>query len=499
MSRPSFRPRPLDIQQKLPIVRDPKEVSFDDANATRAVHHSHVALDKDNDQVQLIGNEKNASIPVPEDKTVDSYFTDVKPTFARNSSYYRFTGNNKLSKDYVEYDLDDSDDEWLQKYNTGQTRLPAEKFEAMLFKLEVACSYATEKRFQEEAAAAADRGVTLTLTERTALVASISNLQREQAFSALRLISTRQTVIQAVYEYWVDKRCRKGKPLLRRFQIPPPVSDTNPYNVFRPREKIHRPQTRRKRENDSTAYKKMAEVRKNIGSGLVLLDQIIKRERRKRDLINTEIELQSLQIKMKHEPRGAQDAHEAETLVTRPKPRERLLGATASTSTPKARDGASGPGPAAVQPSSERPPGMPTGIRKHKLNKKRRRDVRDPTRPPAPAYQPPPPLPELDMLFAHDLQMDDLSQFCIPSFVDRKRCRARVGRGGRIIFDRWDSLELLSGEIAEPLSNGDDGQTLKVENPAYGSEGVQSAPKEAQDVAMAEEKPVLDVPATEVN
>ncbi len=44
----------------------------------------------------------------------------------------------------------------------------------------------------------------------------------------------------AVYEYWLDKRKRLGKPALRRLQPPPAVTDPNPFNVFRPREKLHR-------------------------------------------------------------------------------------------------------------------------------------------------------------------------------------------------------------------------------------------------------------------
>ncbi|CAM6027810.1 unnamed protein product [Sphagnum balticum] len=32
------------------------------------------------------------------------------------------------------------------------------------------------------------------------------------------------------------------KPFLHHLQPPPPVNDTNPFNVFRPREKAHRPQ-----------------------------------------------------------------------------------------------------------------------------------------------------------------------------------------------------------------------------------------------------------------
>jgi len=73
---------------------------------------------------------------------------------------------------------------------------------------------------------------------------------------------------------------------MRPYQMPPPVTDTNPYNVFRPREKISRPQTRRKRENDHAAYQKMAEIRRNMAAGLFILEAVAKRERRKRDLVN---------------------------------------------------------------------------------------------------------------------------------------------------------------------------------------------------------------------
>ncbi|KAI3781795.1 hypothetical protein L2E82_11821 [Cichorium intybus] len=44
-------------------------------------------------------------------------------------------------------------------------------------------------------------------------------------------------------------RERWQKPVLRRLRPPPPVNDTNPYNIFRPREKAHRLHTRRVRRN----------------------------------------------------------------------------------------------------------------------------------------------------------------------------------------------------------------------------------------------------------
>ncbi|KAL6964535.1 hypothetical protein U1Q18_035587 [Sarracenia purpurea var. burkii] len=54
------------------------------------------------------------------------------------------------------------------------------------------------------------------------------------------------------------------KPILRRLQPPPPVNDTNPYNVFRPREKAHRLHTRR--------------VRRNLDQAKTLLEALIKHE-----------------------------------------------------------------------------------------------------------------------------------------------------------------------------------------------------------------------------
>lgn len=46
---------------------------------------------------------------------------------------------------YVEYDLDNDDEDWLEKYNQGQTRLQSVKLERMLWKLDVACGEATDR------------------------------------------------------------------------------------------------------------------------------------------------------------------------------------------------------------------------------------------------------------------------------------------------------------------------------------------------------------------
>jgi enhancer of polycomb-like protein len=40
--------------------------------------------------------------------------------------------------------LDNEDEDWLEKYNDGQNRLPAEKLEVMMWKLEMVCGEANE-------------------------------------------------------------------------------------------------------------------------------------------------------------------------------------------------------------------------------------------------------------------------------------------------------------------------------------------------------------------
>lgn len=50
-TRTSFRPRPLDLQKQLPIVRDLKDLDSTDGLVSREITHNHEALDKENEEV----------------------------------------------------------------------------------------------------------------------------------------------------------------------------------------------------------------------------------------------------------------------------------------------------------------------------------------------------------------------------------------------------------------------------------------------------------------
>ncbi|KAL5972287.1 hypothetical protein ACLOJK_041540 [Asimina triloba] len=90
---------------------------------------------------------------------------------------------------------------------------------------------------------------------------------------------------------------------------PPPVNDTNPYNVFRPREKAHRLHTRRmqRRENNVQSFEKLRQVRRNLDQAKTVLEALIKREEKKREVMDNEVSFQRIQIKYKHETQLVED------------------------------------------------------------------------------------------------------------------------------------------------------------------------------------------------
>ncbi|CAM9566317.1 unnamed protein product [Chrysoparadoxa australica] len=85
-----------------------------------------------------------------------------------------------------------------------------------------------------------------------------------------------------VYMYWKAKRARLGKALLRRFWPTTSPNDTDPHKVFRPREK-ERYKLRRNRRNDIDSFKKMQMLKRDFDKVLSVLHLVARRERLKRE------------------------------------------------------------------------------------------------------------------------------------------------------------------------------------------------------------------------
>lgn len=241
-------------------------------------------------------------IPIPGVEKVPTYEIEYLPTFKERNAYLRGRGGKEYDDPtLVEYDVDSEDEKWLREFNGDQERLSLDKFEAMLWKLDVANAEATDKVFSFHGGAMAER-----LTEEAC--GTTAHFRKEDALQMLEeSCPSRESIRIGVYEYWLKKRERLKRPLIRRLEAPTPHSNTDPFRAFRPREKPHRPQTRRRKENNSDSYNRLVLIWENMKIAQQLFELIFNREKKKRDIVYVMTDWQQLQIKQRHEPRAHQD------------------------------------------------------------------------------------------------------------------------------------------------------------------------------------------------
>ncbi|XP_059297248.1 uncharacterized protein LOC132050169 isoform X2 [Lycium ferocissimum] len=429
MSRLSFRPRPLDIHKRLPILKSLKD--FEDDNDTPSNTRNQIirlAAEAADIEVQQTSSKKFIpEIPIPEYVVVDTYERDYSRTFAQPASYIHARGARAEIGEFVEYDLDNEDEDWLQDLNRERKALAAEKLETILHKLEV-----LDHKARERAGV-----ITPTLGSPIPVLLSF-----DAAVEALQSLTIKYGVFQSIYTYWKDKP-------------PPPVNDTNPYNVFRPREKAHRLHTRRmqRRENNVQSFEKLRQVRRNLDQAKTILEALIKREEKKREVVESEVSLQRLQMKHKNEIELFEDMLALPGYPSFPNKfcsSEEEYGDSddAAVSRPHAQ--------AAVSPNltfTDSKPVMASAgsMRRERVLKRR--------------YVPHGWLHKLDpneplLLFTKPLDPEKLAAANITppgSSMDNGlvgqtfNSRGRIGRGGRIVFDRWNPLMHTPIECGDAL------------------------------------------------
>uniref|UniRef100_A0A0A9E4Y9 Epl101 n=1 Tax=Arundo donax TaxID=35708 RepID=A0A0A9E4Y9_ARUDO len=223
---------------------------------------------------------------------------------------------------------------------------------------------------------------------------------------------------------------------------PPPSSDTNPYNVFRPREKAYRLHTRRmqSRENNVQSFEKLRLVRRNLEQAKVLMEALIKREEKKRDTMECEVYLRRIHMKYKHEAQLLDDGmalsgHQQVSSQFGLSEDDYANSDDTTTEQPFVQPIAFHPrfpdNKLSVIPSIRLKQGREL---KRKLQQTAWFFNRDPEEP--------------VMLFTRPLILDKLEMAGIrpppdPPIVSGAtappfRRQGRIGRGGRIIFDRWN-------------------------------------------------------------
>lgn len=187
MSRLSFRPRPLDIHKKLPIVKSIKDLDFEDSNVGRAAHSSN---DVECENLVLTPAKKagtGSEIPTPQFLVVDSYEKDYTQSFVQPPSYIRGRPARNENTEFCEYDLDNDDEIWLLQFNNDRKILQPEKFEMMLYKLEIMDHKTAERQGSLVPVLGAPIPIVLT---------------KDVAIEVLKQVINRPTVLGAVYDYW---------------------------------------------------------------------------------------------------------------------------------------------------------------------------------------------------------------------------------------------------------------------------------------------------------
>lgn len=248
---------------------------------------------------------------------VANYERDVPATFEVSRSYVRYQRPSlEANETAVEYNVDEEDEGWLAENSLLGTKKSMKKKGRKSGNQTEELTTLTEESAtggdtSDEDARSVEKKSTLSLRmfehmidlmeKATGLETIITLVQAERLIVAniphfLQLFGSAhtgpahnqeqkksknvvnvKTVITEVHNYWVNKRSKLRKPLLRKYWPVTASNDTNPHMVFRPREK-ERYNTRKKRVNDPDAYKKMKQLRIDFTKIRALLDLIKKRE-----------------------------------------------------------------------------------------------------------------------------------------------------------------------------------------------------------------------------
>eukprot|EP00624_Nannochloropsis_granulata_P003888 evm.model.NODE_2948_length_7831_cov_34.177883.2 len=206
---------------------------------------------------------KAKEIPVPQIDTSAEYDSVmVEASFKLPESYIRTKRLPLLPPgveiEGLEYNLELEDEEWLNGHKvigpSGEMAgaVDADRMEKMMDELEKATG----------------AGETTPLADAESVL---------EARLGMQPIGSNKTVIAEVWGYWAAKRARLKKPLLRRFWPVTSINDSNPHLVFRPREK-EKYKLRKHRKNDGEAYRRLQLLRRDFGQVQHLLNMVRKRE-----------------------------------------------------------------------------------------------------------------------------------------------------------------------------------------------------------------------------
>jgi len=319
-------PSALNVYKKVAIIRGSDDVlTYEDGEGNfKTVTDLHLAAVS---TTPLHKPKPKDEIPVPKIKSNETYDRDIPPDYDCSSSYVRYTRlSHEELRDSLEYVIDTEDETWLRNNSrfgsasivVEEATIPATTTSGVddLTVMDEDTSINTPEVAEDLSKGSTKRKVTtkislktsiltiamleimLDITEKATAFDAIITLDHAEVLILKKLpqfyhmypvrakagVVTIRHVINDVYQYWVSKRSKLKRPLLRRFWPVTSTEDSNPHLVFRPREK-EKYKLRKKRQNDMDAFRKLQQLKQDFSQIRVLLVLIKKREELNRSLV----------------------------------------------------------------------------------------------------------------------------------------------------------------------------------------------------------------------
>lgn len=235
----------VDLKQSLQVVRRQEIENFGENDDTG----------NSASKITLPVKKKPVNIPICEVTIDEDYEKSIPISFSLPPSYVKHI--RKIVEDVdvgTDYVADKEDMIWIQSISKYYQ---AEKFSVDMFESII-------NFFERVNGSQRD-----TITQSVALRAISGKFDLS--------VGAIQKLLTDVYKYWVVKRDKWGKPLVRKFWPVVPATDTNPHLVFRMRDR-ERYRLRRHRRNDLDSFRKLQQFRREFEQAKTIAQLMLERE-----------------------------------------------------------------------------------------------------------------------------------------------------------------------------------------------------------------------------
>ncbi|XP_058808050.1 enhancer of polycomb homolog 1 [Phymastichus coffea] len=260
MSKLSFRARALDASKPMPIYMAEELPDLPDYSAiSRAVAPMPSGMQKEEECEHHLQRAICTGLIIPTPEV--THLTDVEAYEKIYPADYKLPRQLihmqpfAMEQDIPDYDMDSEDEKWVGLQSRKMDLTPLQ-FEEMMDRLEKSSGQTV-----------------VTLNE------------------AKMLLKEDDDLIIAVFDYWLNKRLKTQHPLLLTVKTESRhgLTPNNPYLAFRRR--TEKMQTRKNRKNDETSYEKMLKLRRDLSRAVTLLEMVKRREKIKREHLHLTIEV----------------------------------------------------------------------------------------------------------------------------------------------------------------------------------------------------------------